>query len=167
MSAILKRHCYHSNGNDGIFVNNFQLLEDCSIYVVQFLSSNKKPLFKILYLNHDFVIFQKLYWATLSDSWCVRSGVYWMQHGVAKHGKTDLKYNRNASNQLTDIIRRFNYYIFGEFICKMKDHVINTLSISLNSSICKAALCREWFSTSFPGLILDHTCIYIIMRYTV
>jgi hypothetical protein len=46
MSAIFKRHCYHRNGNDVIFVNNFQLLEDCSIYVVQFLSSNKKPLFK-------------------------------------------------------------------------------------------------------------------------
>ena len=42
MSAILKRHCYHSNGNDVIFVNNFQLLEACSIYVVQFLSSNKE-----------------------------------------------------------------------------------------------------------------------------
>jgi hypothetical protein len=27
MSAILKRHCYHSNGYDIIFVNNFQLLE--------------------------------------------------------------------------------------------------------------------------------------------
>ena len=54
MSAILKRHCYHSNGNDVIFVNNFQLLKDCSIYVVQFLSSNKKPLFKKLNLNHDF-----------------------------------------------------------------------------------------------------------------
>ena len=40
MSAILKRHCYHSNGYDVIFVNNFQLLEDCSIYLVQFLSSN-------------------------------------------------------------------------------------------------------------------------------
>ena len=53
MSAILKRHCYHSNCNDVIFVNNFQLLEDCSIYVVQFLSSNKKPLFKKLNLNHD------------------------------------------------------------------------------------------------------------------
>ncbi len=52
MSAILKRHCYHSNGNDVIFVNNFQLLEVCSIYVVQFLSSNKKPLFKKLNLNH-------------------------------------------------------------------------------------------------------------------
>ena len=61
MSAILKRHCYHSNGNDVIFVNSFQLLEDCSIYVVQFLSSNKKLLFKKLNLNHDFVIFQKLY----------------------------------------------------------------------------------------------------------
>ena len=61
ISAILKRHCYHSNGNDVIFVNNFQLLEDLSIYVVQFLSSNKKPLFKRLNLNHDFVIFQKLY----------------------------------------------------------------------------------------------------------
>ena len=61
ISAILKRHCYHSNGNDVIFVNNFQLLEDLSIYVVQFLSSNKKPLFKKLNLNHDFVIFQKLY----------------------------------------------------------------------------------------------------------
>ena len=61
MSAILKRHCYHRNvGNDVIFVNNFQLLEDCSIYVVQFLSSNRKPLFKKLNLNHDFVIFQKL-----------------------------------------------------------------------------------------------------------
>ena len=60
MSAILKRHCYHSNGNDVIFVNNFQLLEDCSIYVVQFLSSNKKPLFKKLNLNRNFVIFQKL-----------------------------------------------------------------------------------------------------------
>ena len=66
MSAILKRHCYHSNGNDVIFVNNFQLLEDCSIYVVQFLSSNKKPLFKKLNLNHDFVIFQKLYGAALN-----------------------------------------------------------------------------------------------------
>jgi hypothetical protein len=65
MSAILKRHCYHSNGNDVNFMNTFQLLEDCSIYVVQFLSSNKKPLFKKLNLNHDFVIFQKLYWATL------------------------------------------------------------------------------------------------------
>ena len=61
MSAILKRHCYHSNGNDVIFVNNFQLLEDCSIYVVQFLSSNKKLPFKKLNLTHDFVIFQKLY----------------------------------------------------------------------------------------------------------
>jgi hypothetical protein len=65
MSAILKRHCYHSNGNDVVFVNNFQLLEDRSIYVVHFLSltdfvSNKKPLFKKLNLNHDFVIFQKL-----------------------------------------------------------------------------------------------------------
>ena len=60
MSAKLKRHCYHSNGYDVIFVNNFQLLEDCSIYVVQFLSSNKKPLFKKLNLNHNFVIFQKL-----------------------------------------------------------------------------------------------------------
>ena len=61
MSAILKRHCYHSNGYDVIFVNNFQLLEDCSIYVVQFLSSNiKKPLFKKLNQNHNFVIFQKL-----------------------------------------------------------------------------------------------------------
>jgi hypothetical protein len=60
MSAILKRHCYHSNGNDIIFVNNFQLLEDCLIYVVQFLSSNKKTLFKKLNLNHSFVIFQKL-----------------------------------------------------------------------------------------------------------
>jgi hypothetical protein len=57
MSAILKRHCYHRNGNDVIFVNNFQLLEDCSIYVVQFLSSNKKPLLKKLNLNHDFVIY--------------------------------------------------------------------------------------------------------------
>ncbi len=57
MSAILKRCCYHSNGNDVIFVNNFQLLGDCSIYVVQFLSSNKKPLFKKLNLNHDLVIF--------------------------------------------------------------------------------------------------------------
>jgi hypothetical protein len=60
MSAILKRHCYHSNGNDIISMNTFQLLEDCSIYVVQFLSSNKKSLFKKLNLNHDFVIFQKL-----------------------------------------------------------------------------------------------------------
>ena len=60
ISAILKRHCYHSNGDDAIFVNNFQLLEDCSKYVVQFLSSNKKLLFKKLDLNHDFVIFQKL-----------------------------------------------------------------------------------------------------------
>ena len=62
MSAILKRHCYHSNGYDIIFVNNFLrrlLLEDCSIYVVQFLSSNKKHLFKKLNLNHNFVIFQK------------------------------------------------------------------------------------------------------------
>jgi hypothetical protein len=67
MTAILKRHCYHSNGNDVIFVNNFQLLEACSIYVVQFLSSNKKPLPKKLNLNHDFVIFQKLYWATLNE----------------------------------------------------------------------------------------------------
>jgi hypothetical protein len=65
MSTILKRHCYHSNGNDVIFVNNFQLLKDCSMYVVQFLSSNKKTLFKKLNLTHDFVIFQKLYWATL------------------------------------------------------------------------------------------------------
>jgi GR25 family glycosyltransferase involved in LPS biosynthesis len=65
MSAILKRHCYHSNGDDVIFVNNFQLLEDCSIYVVQFLFSNKKPLFEKLNLNHDFVIFQKLQGATL------------------------------------------------------------------------------------------------------
>jgi hypothetical protein len=61
ISAILKRHCYHSNGNDVISVSNFQLLEDLSIYVVQFLSSNKKLLFKKLNLNHDFVIFQKLY----------------------------------------------------------------------------------------------------------
>ena len=60
MSAILKRHCYHSNGYDITFVNNIRLLEDCSIYVVQFLSSNKKPLFKKLNLNHNFVIFQKL-----------------------------------------------------------------------------------------------------------
>jgi hypothetical protein len=60
MSAIMKRHCYHSNGYDVIFVNNFQLLEDCSIYVAQFLSSNKKPLFKKLNPNHNFVIFQKL-----------------------------------------------------------------------------------------------------------
>ena len=60
MSAILKRHCYHNNGYDVIFVNNFQLLEDCSIYVVQFLSSNKKPLFKKLNLNHNFVKIQKL-----------------------------------------------------------------------------------------------------------
>jgi hypothetical protein len=44
--AILKRHCYHSNGNDVIFVNNFHILQDCSIYVEQVLSSNKKPLFK-------------------------------------------------------------------------------------------------------------------------
>ena len=58
MTAILKRHCYHSNGNDVIFVNNFQLLEDCSIYVVQFLSSNKKPLIKILNLNHDLSYFK-------------------------------------------------------------------------------------------------------------
>ena len=57
MSAILKRHCYHSNGNDVIFMNTFQLLE---AQVVQFLSANKKPLFKKLNLNHDFVIFQKL-----------------------------------------------------------------------------------------------------------
>ena len=60
ISAILKRHCYHSNGYEAILVNNFQLLQDCSIYVVQFLSSNKKPLFKKLNLNHNFVIFQKL-----------------------------------------------------------------------------------------------------------
>ena len=59
MTAILKRHCYHSNGNDVIFVNNFQLLKDCSIYVVQFLSSNKKPLIKILNLNHDLSYLQK------------------------------------------------------------------------------------------------------------
>ena len=71
MSAILKRHCYHSNGDDVIFVNNFQLLEDCSIYVVQFLFSNKKPLFEKLNLNHDFVIFQKLQGATLSRKWCI------------------------------------------------------------------------------------------------
>ena len=58
MSAILKRHCYHSNGNDVIFVNNFQLLKDCSIYVVQFLSSNKKPLFKKLNLNYDLSYFK-------------------------------------------------------------------------------------------------------------
>ena len=60
MSAILQHHCYHSNDYDIIFVNNFQLLEDCSIYVVEFLSSNKKRLFKELNLNHNFVIFQKL-----------------------------------------------------------------------------------------------------------
>ena len=66
MSAILKRHCYHSNGDDVIFVNNFQLLEDCSIYVVQFLFSNKKPLFEKLNLNHNFVIFKKLQGATLN-----------------------------------------------------------------------------------------------------
>ena len=60
ISAILKRHCYHSNGNDAIFVNNFQFLADYSIYMVQFLSSNKKLLFKKLNQNHDFVIFQKL-----------------------------------------------------------------------------------------------------------
>ena len=65
MLAILKHHCYHSNGNDVIFVNNFQLLEDCSIQVVPFLSSNTKHLFKKLNLNHDFVIFQKLQGATL------------------------------------------------------------------------------------------------------
>jgi hypothetical protein len=58
MFAILKRHCYNSNGF--IFVNNFKLLEDCSVYLVQFLSSKKEPLFKKLNLNHDFVIFQKL-----------------------------------------------------------------------------------------------------------
>jgi hypothetical protein len=34
MSAILERHCYPSNGNDVIFKNTFQLLEDFSIYVV-------------------------------------------------------------------------------------------------------------------------------------
>ena len=28
MSALLKRDCYHNNGSDVIFVNNFQLLED-------------------------------------------------------------------------------------------------------------------------------------------
>ena len=60
ISAILKRNCYHSNGIDVIFGNNFQPLEDCSIYMVQYLSSNKKPLFKKLNLNHDFVIVQKL-----------------------------------------------------------------------------------------------------------
>jgi hypothetical protein len=58
MSAKLKRHCYHSNGNDVIFVKNFQLLKDCSIYVVQFLSSNKKPLFKKLNLIHDLSYFK-------------------------------------------------------------------------------------------------------------
>ena len=63
--------CYHSNGDDVISVNNFQLLEDCSIYVVQFLSSNKKSLFKKLNLNNNFVIFQKLYWATLSMTWTI------------------------------------------------------------------------------------------------
>ena len=61
MSAILKRHCYHSNGNDVILGNNFQLLKDCSIYVVQFLSSNKKTLFKKLNLNHDLSYFKNCF----------------------------------------------------------------------------------------------------------
>ena len=58
ISAILKRHCYHSKSNDVIVVNNFQLLKDCSIYVVQFLSSSKKPLFKKLNRNHDLSCFK-------------------------------------------------------------------------------------------------------------
>jgi hypothetical protein len=85
MSAILKLHCYHSKGNDVIFVNNFQLLEACSIYVVQFLSSNKKRLFKKLNLNHDFVVFQKLSWPTLNAYTQSHAGVHVSRTHLQEH----------------------------------------------------------------------------------
>jgi hypothetical protein len=70
MSAILKLHCYHSNSND--------VIKDCSIYVVQFLSSNKKPLFKKLNLNHDLSYFKNC--ITLSNT--VNSLIHYPANGV-------------------------------------------------------------------------------------
>jgi hypothetical protein len=41
MTAILKSHCYHNNGNDVIFVNNFELLEDMWYNLAQYMWYNK------------------------------------------------------------------------------------------------------------------------------
>jgi hypothetical protein len=116
MSAILKRHCYHSNGDDVISVNNFQLLEDCSIYVVQFLSSNNKPLYKKLNLNHNFVIFQKLYWATLSLKAGGRKVIEHWRHktprGVWMHSlNPNLTVGNTIPCILESVLQSFHFFV--------------------------------------------------------
>jgi hypothetical protein len=125
MSAILKRHCYHSNGNDVIFVNNFQLLEDCSIYVVQFLSSNKKRLFKKLNLNHN-----------LLASWQLLT---WSSSNL----NSSVSCNGNICNKLFLKSSTFRFWRFFSVVGILVILVSRLMSLSHRQSLSYFKNCRE------------------------